>query len=303
MIANRAIAAAQRAARAPADIMIVNWNGRAFMERFLPLVLELTPPRHRILVWDNGSQDGSQDFLSGLGHAFRGRVVPYYSYRNIGHDSALRQLLGRTRAQRIVFLDCDATPLRAGWLEELSRPLADGAIASGIEVWRQRPRTRGPLKSFVHPACLVTAREVLRLLGVIVEAKPPEWDVLEHLAIRAEEYRLRLAGVPEDGEFMFNRHFGQTYGNLIYHHWFGTRVNPWSKMEVTPEGRSRQGLQMSLLLLDDWLLGLGLHRTAPPARPGLHLRARARALLPCTESTLSMLTARITRRLTRAREL
>jgi len=45
-------------------IVILNWNGQHFLERFLPLLLERTPePEARLYVADNGSTDGSVSWL------------------------------------------------------------------------------------------------------------------------------------------------------------------------------------------------------------------------------------------------
>ena len=48
--------------------------------------------------------------------------------------------------------------------------------------------------------------------------------------------------------------FGRTYGRgLVYHHWFGTRLNEVSGLPETPEGRTREGLTNSKVALQAWL--------------------------------------------------
>ena len=45
-------------------IVILNWNGKYFLERFLQLLVTRTPePWARIYVADNGSTDGSVAWL------------------------------------------------------------------------------------------------------------------------------------------------------------------------------------------------------------------------------------------------
>lgn len=44
-------------------IVILNWNGRSYLEQFMPSVLGTTYPNYRVLVVDNGSLDGSLDYL------------------------------------------------------------------------------------------------------------------------------------------------------------------------------------------------------------------------------------------------
>ena len=45
-------------------IVILNWNGRKMLERYLPSVVENTPDDAAVIVADNASSDGSLDFLA-----------------------------------------------------------------------------------------------------------------------------------------------------------------------------------------------------------------------------------------------
>src|SRR6478672_1984524 len=57
------------AARAPrtnaASVVIPNWNGRDLLEKYLPSVIEALAgdPENEIVLVDNGSTDGSADFV------------------------------------------------------------------------------------------------------------------------------------------------------------------------------------------------------------------------------------------------
>ena len=44
-------------------IVILNWNGRNFLEKFLPSVLASTYTHKKIIVADNASTDDSVEFL------------------------------------------------------------------------------------------------------------------------------------------------------------------------------------------------------------------------------------------------
>ena len=48
-----------------ASIVIPNWNGRYLLAKYLPSVLEATAgnPANEVIVVDNGSEDGSVEFL------------------------------------------------------------------------------------------------------------------------------------------------------------------------------------------------------------------------------------------------
>src|SRR5215813_11025415 len=48
-----------------ASVVIPNWNGRDLLEKYIPSIVEALRgnPANEILVVDNGSTDGSADFL------------------------------------------------------------------------------------------------------------------------------------------------------------------------------------------------------------------------------------------------
>src|SRR5437868_6971117 len=45
------------------SIIVLNWNGRNFLKPCLDSLQKITSPRLEILVVDNNSSDGSQDFI------------------------------------------------------------------------------------------------------------------------------------------------------------------------------------------------------------------------------------------------
>ena len=44
-------------------IVILNWNGRKFLEKYLPTLIGETPKETKIVIADNGSEDGSIDWI------------------------------------------------------------------------------------------------------------------------------------------------------------------------------------------------------------------------------------------------
>ena len=46
-----------------ASIVILNWNGRAHLERFLGSVVRNTPAEYPVIVADNGAGDESLEWL------------------------------------------------------------------------------------------------------------------------------------------------------------------------------------------------------------------------------------------------
>lgn len=95
-------------------VVILNWNGREHLSRFLPSVVANTPAGVEVVVADNGSTDDSCDFVAGnfptVGIL---RLPENYGYAG-GYNKALAQL----QADYFILLNSDVeTP--AGWCEPL----------------------------------------------------------------------------------------------------------------------------------------------------------------------------------------
>lgn len=101
-------------------VVILNWNGKAFLEQFLPIVKVNTPDWVSLVVADNGSADDSLDYLK----EFHADVKILECKENLGfaggYNAALRQL----NASYYVLLnsDIEVTP---GWIEPVVRLMED----------------------------------------------------------------------------------------------------------------------------------------------------------------------------------
>lgn len=95
-------------------IVILNWNGRHWLERFLPGVLELSLSDARVIVADNGSTDGSVDWVRA--HAPRAEVIAMRSNQGFagGYNEALKQV----DATYFLLLNSDVE-VTAGWVTAL----------------------------------------------------------------------------------------------------------------------------------------------------------------------------------------
>ena len=93
-------------------IVILNWNGRNFLEKFLPSVLASTYTHKKIIVADNASTDDSVEFLKV--HYPQIEIIKNNTNEGFakGYNSALKQV----RADYYVLLnsDVEVTP---GWIE------------------------------------------------------------------------------------------------------------------------------------------------------------------------------------------
>lgn len=95
-------------------IVILNWNGRAWLERFLTTVIRSSPGAE-VIVADNASTDDSVQWLSDHHPGVRSIRLPYNMGFAGGYDAALEQV----QAERFLLLNSDVE-VTEGWLERLN---------------------------------------------------------------------------------------------------------------------------------------------------------------------------------------
>lgn len=123
----------------PIAVVILNWNGRPWLERFLPAVFEHGAHLARVVVADNGSTDGSLEWLrSG---AVAAEVIDLGV--NLGFAGGYNAALQRIDAEYFLLLnsDVEVTP---GWLRTLHAYLEQdpGMAACQPKVLSHRERSR-----------------------------------------------------------------------------------------------------------------------------------------------------------------
>ncbi|MCX8042748.1 MAG: glycosyltransferase family 2 protein, partial [Desulfobacterota bacterium] len=102
------------------DIGIVTWNRKALTERCIESVLRTAGHPLRLFVADNGSTDGTREYLHGLyeqGEIHRLLLLD----RNYGVAPASNSLWELSDAKFFLKLDNDVEALRHGWLAEMVR--------------------------------------------------------------------------------------------------------------------------------------------------------------------------------------
>jgi GT2 family glycosyltransferase len=97
------------------SIIILNWNGKHLLGECLDSVLSQSFLDFEILVVDNGSTDGSTEFVQ-AGYRDRVRLVPLE--KNLGFSGGNNVGIGLARGIWVVFLNND-TQADPRWLEEL----------------------------------------------------------------------------------------------------------------------------------------------------------------------------------------
>ncbi len=123
-----------------AAIVILNYNGRHYLEQFLPSVLAGAYPNFRVIVADNGSTDGSLAFLE-KHYPEVERLDLGYNYGFAGgYNRALEQVDG---AEYLVLLNSDIE-VTQGWLEPvielMERDATVGACQPKIRDFRNKNR-------------------------------------------------------------------------------------------------------------------------------------------------------------------
>ncbi|HWL00149.1 MAG TPA: glycosyltransferase family 2 protein [Parapedobacter sp.] len=84
-------------------IVILNWNGRFFLEKFLPSVYNSDYPNIEFIVGDNGSTDNSVEFVRTVYPTIR--IVQ--NDRNLGFAGGYNEVLKTVKADYFVLLNSD----------------------------------------------------------------------------------------------------------------------------------------------------------------------------------------------------
>ncbi|HEY0680214.1 MAG TPA: glycosyltransferase family 2 protein [Chitinophagaceae bacterium] len=93
-------------------IVILNWNGRAYLERFLPSIIASTYRNLRVVIADNASTDDSTEFIE--------QVYPQIEVvklsENLGYSRGYNEALRQIRADYYILLNSDVE-VQPGWIE------------------------------------------------------------------------------------------------------------------------------------------------------------------------------------------
>ena len=102
------------------SIIVVTWNALEHTQRCVASLLRHTDPRHEIVLVDNGSTDGSVDWLEELGSAEpRAKVI--INGANLGFAGGNNVGLAAADGDFMLLLNSD-TVVTPGWLDRLLRP-------------------------------------------------------------------------------------------------------------------------------------------------------------------------------------
>ncbi|MGV3762455.1 glycosyltransferase family 2 protein [Parapedobacter sp.] len=108
-------------------VVILNWNGRFFLEKFLPSVYNSDYPNIEFIVGDNGSTDSSVEFV----HTVYPNIRIVQNDRNLGFAGGYNEVLKSVEADYFVLLNSDVE-VPPNWITpvvELLENNADMAVA------------------------------------------------------------------------------------------------------------------------------------------------------------------------------
>lgn len=94
---------AEASGRPKVAVVILNWNGRYHLEKFLPSVFNSRYPELRVIIGDNGSDDDSVAFV----HENYPAIEVIQNDRNYGFAEGYNRILSQVEADYFVLLNSD----------------------------------------------------------------------------------------------------------------------------------------------------------------------------------------------------
>jgi GT2 family glycosyltransferase len=180
--------------------VVVNWNGAALLRRNLSTWREQSVPFARVLIVDNGSQDGSVELLDGCPYVETVRLAKNQGFA-AGANRGIEEALEDPEVDCIALVNNDVA-LDSHWHEEVLAALDEragiGGVAScllaeneptrvqtaGIE-WSDERGARDYLSGKTAPSA---ASEVTEIFGVSAAAALLRREVFESVGLFDESF-------------------------------------------------------------------------------------------------------------------
>jgi len=102
------------------SVIILNYNGKEFIERCLQSVLADSYPSKEIILVDNASPDGSIE----LARPYQDRLTIIENPKNYGFPKGCNEGIKEAKGEIIILLNID-TEVCEGWLQHLVQPMMD----------------------------------------------------------------------------------------------------------------------------------------------------------------------------------
>lgn len=109
-------------------VVILNWNGRSFLERFLPTLERTIPEYAEIVVCDNASSDDSVEFMR-KNHP---NIRLLLNERNEGFARGYNLALGQIEAKYYCLLNSDIE-VTEGWIEPIIEQMDEQDTIAAVQ--------------------------------------------------------------------------------------------------------------------------------------------------------------------------
>jgi hypothetical protein len=188
------------------SVIIVTFNGLHYLNRFLPSVLKTRYPNFEIIVADNGSKDGTSEWIRRTHKEVS--IVPLK--KNYGYCGGNNQAAKAATGDILLFLNNDVE-VEPNWLTPLSEAFLEdpllGALQPKLLAYRDKESFEyagaagGFLDRYGYPFCRGRIFETLEKdLGQYDSAVEVLWASGAALGVRRELF-LEVGGFDEDFEF------------------------------------------------------------------------------------------------------
>ncbi len=101
-----------------ASVIVPCWNQLEFTRQCIAALMRCTRSPWELIVVNNGSSDGTGDYLAGVQDASAVPVTVIANSTNLGFPAAINQGLKYARGEYLMLLNNDAV-VTEGWLEQL----------------------------------------------------------------------------------------------------------------------------------------------------------------------------------------
>ncbi|AMD90938.1 glycosyltransferase family 2 protein [Desulfovibrio fairfieldensis] len=250
-----------------AHLAVVTWNRLALTRICLESLLARTPPGYTLTIVDNGSEDGSREYLQSLAAAHAHIRLKLLS-RNMGVSVAANLAWDDAANDDFyIKLDNDVEILDPLWLERLTRLLAQnpqvGMAAYRLCDWHEPSRQplvlrdggEAELTTVCGGGCVCIPRAVYERLGFWNEGYGRYGHEDQDYSWRARKAGYALASVAAEGMV---RHLGYAEGMVDADIERGKKTSNQSRLS------GDTAYYLNLLLFDEGLLPLRMIRKYLP---------------------------------------
>ena len=196
-----------------ASIIVPCWNQLEFTRQCMAALMRCTRSAWELIVVNNGSTDGTNDYLAGVQDASAVPVTMIANSTNLGFPAAVNQGLKHARGEYLVLLINDAVATE-GWLEQLiarrrpGRARSRGSSALTVVAREPAPLARRlcpTLRRLVPPGPAPRLHPPLECLGARRPGPPGSPAALRRLVRRDRHWppltpHILWGPLPEGGE-------------------------------------------------------------------------------------------------------